>query len=282
MQLSKFTIRKLAKILNGDTGHTPYLSGPELVELFNRFGSRDVYGEGFPSRWKYVEDKLHELIGDPTLSRIIEAVVDPRLYFGTDFNVSGAIFHINELLSYDGYSLIESGKEYKITSVEGVIIDSESLAEIENDYVTEQIRKCDNKILSEDYDGAITNARTLVETVIVDILSIYDSVYEHKGDMTKAYSRIKAVLNLDPSSPNYIRSVKQTLSGLNSIVHGLATMRNEMSDAHASRYRPEKHHAKLAVNSAKTLSEFLIDTLKKQSGNTLKAYQRLGRRKQRL
>ena len=64
MELSEFTIQKLARIINGDTGHTPYLSGSKLVGLFNRFGARDVYGEGFPSRWKYVEDKLYQLNGD--------------------------------------------------------------------------------------------------------------------------------------------------------------------------------------------------------------------------
>jgi hypothetical protein len=37
-----------------------------------------------------------------------------------------------------------------------------------------------------------------------------------------------------------------------------------MSDAHARRYNPEKRHSKLAVNSAKTLSEFLIESFEKQ------------------
>ncbi len=264
MELSKFTIQKLARILNGDTGHTPYLSGSKLVDLFNRFGARDVYGEGFPSRWKYVEDKLYQLNGDPKIARVLEAVVDPRNYFETGLDVNGAVSHINELLSYDGFALVANGKEYKLVTVEGVVVDSESLAKVENDYVTEQIRKCDDKIVSEDYDGAITNARTLAETVMVDILKIYVPEYKHKGDLTKAYGRIKFALNLDPSNSSYPDSVKQSLSGLNSIVIGLATMRNEMGDAHAIRYKPEKHHAKLAVNSAKTLSEFLIDSLKKQ------------------
>lgn len=268
MQLSEFSIQKLARILNGDTGHTPYLSGPKLVELFNRFGARDVYGEGFPSRWKYVENKLYQLNGDPKLARIIEAVVDPRNYFETPLNVNDAVSHINELLSYDGFSLAENGKEYKLIGIEGVVIYCESLAEVENDYVSDQIKKCDNKIVSEDYDGAITNARTLAETVMVDILKIYDIEYKHKGDLTKAYNRIKSALNLDPSNSSYPDSVKQVLSGLNSIVNGLAAIRNEMGDAHAIRHKPEKHHAKLAVNSAKTLSEFLIDSLKKQRKDT--------------
>ena len=41
----------------------------------------------------------------------------------------------------------------------------------------------------------------------------------------------------------------------------LATMRNKMSDARGTLYRPARHHAKLAVNSAKTLADFLFETL---------------------
>jgi hypothetical protein len=47
---------------------------------------------------------------------------------------------------------------------------------------------------------------------------------------------------------------------LTNIVTGLATMRNKMGDAHAQSYRPSKHHAKLAVNAAKTLADFLFET----------------------
>lgn len=267
MELSDFTIRKLSILINGDTEQAPYLSGSQLVNLFNRFGTRDVYGEGFPSRWKYVEDTLHKLNGTQKIAGILETVVDPRNFLNSRYDVNSVVTLINELLVYDGYSLKPSGKGFKIFSVEGVAIEPESLKEIENDYVTNQINKCDEKILSEDYDGAITNARTLVETVIVNILKIHDPEYNHKGDLIKAYSRLKSVLSLDPGISVYPDSVKQLLSGLNSIVNGIATIRNEMSDAHAPKYTPEKHHAKLAVNSAKTLSEYLIDSVLKKRNN---------------
>jgi hypothetical protein len=52
--LSDFAIKELAKILCGDVEYMPYLSGPELVELFNRYGFRDTYGQGLTSRWVYI------------------------------------------------------------------------------------------------------------------------------------------------------------------------------------------------------------------------------------
>jgi len=255
MKVSEFTIKHLSKIINGDCGYTPYLTGSTLVELFNRYGFRDTYGQGFPSRWLYVEEKIKKLNRSIKLAKVIEEIVDPRSYYDTEFKVAEAVEKINKIILHDGYLLIEKGKRYKIVSTESVDIEPESLGEIENDFLTEQIKKCDDKILEGDFDGAITNARTL---------SKYDSDYQHKGDLIAAYKRIKRFLNLDPSNIDYSDSIKQILSGLISIINGLANMRNEMSDAHTRRYKPEKRHSKLAVNSSKTLSEFLIDTLIKQ------------------
>lgn len=44
----------------------------------------------------------------------------------------------------------------------------------------------------------------------------------------------------------------------------VGTMRNKMGDAHATSYRPARHHAKLTVNSAKTLADFLFETMSYQ------------------
>ena len=264
MKVSKMTIKHLSTIINGDCGYTPYLSGSNLVELFNHHGFRDVYESGFPSRWFYVEGKIKKLNGSIELAKVIEEVLDPRSFYGTELKASRAVEKINELISYDGYKVVEKGNKYKIVNTGNIVIEPESLEKYENDFLSDQIKKCDDKILEGDFDGAITNARTLTETVIVNILSKYDQGYKYKGDLISGYGRIKRLLKLDPSDTNYPDSIKQILSGLISIINGLANMRNKMSDAHARQYKPEKHHSKLAVNCSKTLSEFLIDTLGKQ------------------
>jgi len=38
----------------------------------------------------------------------------------------------------------------------------------------------------------------------------------------------------------------------------LTGLRNKMSDAHVATYKPDKHHAVLAVNAAKTLANFIV------------------------
>jgi len=54
---------------------------------------------------------------------------------------------------------------------ESTVISCQQLREIGFEYVGEQIGKCREKIQKSDYDGAITNARTLVETVCLFIFS---------------------------------------------------------------------------------------------------------------
>jgi hypothetical protein len=46
----------------------------------------------------------------------------------------------------------------------------------------------------------------------------------------------------------------------------MASMRNKMINAHASSYKASKHHANLAVNSAKTFTDFIFDTCSYQKG----------------
>ena len=267
MKLQPFTIKHLCRILNGDTGHMPYLSGPRLVELCNRHGSRDSYGQGFPSRWKYVEDKLTQLNGSQEIEHIIEETLDPRAFSDSNLDIEAAVTKINELLQYDGYQILSTASGCRILNITTQEIAPDSLAKIEDDFVQSQLDKCNRKLTEADYDGAITNARTLAETVIVDILKRCADDYDHKGDLVAAYKRLKALLNLEPGDPHYPDCVKQILSGLNSIIVGLSSLRNEMGDAHPRRIKPELRHARLAVNASKTITAFLLESFKKQFGS---------------
>lgn len=60
---------------------------------------------------------------------------------------------------------------------------------------------------------------------------------------------------------NYLKAI---LDGLQKQVGGLFQLANKASDRHARRYNPAKHHAKLAVNAAFTLCEFLLESYEYQ------------------
>jgi hypothetical protein len=80
MKLAESTIKALTAIITGDEGEAPYRSGSELVVFFNQFSvEKDEYGQGFPSRWKYAEDKLRKFNDSEKMKAIVIAALDITL-----------------------------------------------------------------------------------------------------------------------------------------------------------------------------------------------------------
>ncbi|UFJ41242.1 abortive infection family protein [Brevibacillus humidisoli] len=269
MKVSERTIQAIGQIVTGDNGISFYRSGPELVRFFNELGFDDTYGKGFPSRWYYAEQNIRSINGTVSLVQLLELQLDPRQYIGREDMLEAIVTHLNNYLKFDGYELVKVIDFYKVKEIKGSIVElevrSQELVEINQLFIVEQIQKCDHKILTGDYDGAITNARSLVEAVLIEIEKKRDSkAPEYDGDLIKLYKRVQKLLNLEPSRKDISEPLKQVLSGLNSIVTGLSGIRNKMSDSHVITYKPSKHHAKLAVNSAKTFADFIFETFEFQ------------------
>ena len=179
MQVSERTIKRLAEILTGDKGLSPYRTGPKLVGFFNEFGLNDVYpsGGGFPSRWDYAERSLRKFNGTPALRKIILSIVDPRDYSDATIydpatqqrkpaEVRAAVEHINESLDYDGFEIVPHGKTFDIidkTRGEILLEIKRESNHLSHEFIREQVEKCRLKVSQRDNDGAITNARSLVE-----------------------------------------------------------------------------------------------------------------------
>lgn len=143
------------------------------------------------------------------------------------------------------------------------IVKEEKLKELKIDYISDQISKCERKITDKDFDGSITNARTLIESICIYIIESSGEQVKSKGNLIKLYKQVSDILNMDPSIHNE-DFLKQITSGFFSIINGLADMRNKLSDAHGKSkkrsYKPSHRHAVLAVNSAKTISEYLYNS----------------------
>jgi hypothetical protein len=253
---------------------SPYRSGPDLVAFFNEFGGSDSYpsGGGFPSRWAYAEGRLAELNDTAALAAAVEASVHPAFFLGTPFSADTAAAYLNRFLDFDDLELRAVGKVYRLFPKGEALVQLETppLAPrvLSAEFLSEQLAKCDAKLQSGDYDGSITNARSIVEAVLIEIECRLDpSPPSYDGDLGKLYKRVQKSLNLDPAQASLTDTLRQILSGLTSIVAGLGALRNRAGDAHARPFKPERHHAKLAANAAKTLVDFLFDTYEYQKRN---------------
>lgn len=271
MKIARNTLAELVKIVTGDTNMSPYRSGPMLVRFFNEFGANDFYAPGFPSRWKYAEEKILPLNGTPTLRRLVNTIFDATEWIGKDVKPEVAAEHLNKYLKFDGFELTRDGEHFKVHETGAVAVQFDTpfpqSQEVNHVFIEEQVRKCDKKIDDGDFGGAITNARSLIEAVLIEIeKQLSPNPPQYDGDLIKLNKRVQTLLHLDPARKDISDMLRQVLSGLTSVVTGLAGMRNKMSDAHASNYKASKHHAKLAVNCAKTFADFIFDTYSFQKG----------------
>lgn len=113
-----------------------------------------------------------------------------------------------------------------------------------------------------DPEGAITSARTLIETVCKHILDDMNVQYDDTADLPRLYKEIAKILNLAPSQHTE-EVFKQILGGCTAVIEGLGTLRNRLSDAHGKGkmgVRPAPRHAELAVNLSGTLASYLLAT----------------------
>lgn len=121
-------------------------------------------------------------------------------------------------------------------------------------------RALERRIL--DPEGAITSARTLLETVCKHILDDLIVSYDDNSELPKLYGLTAEALQLSPSQHTE-KVFKQILGGCMAVVEGLGALRSRLGDAHGGgrdRVKPAARHAELAVNLAGSVASFLVTT----------------------
>ena len=175
----------------------------------------------------------------------------------------------NTQLEADGYEICEirkiSGRPiFSARLITNPVI-FEDVTKIDSDFVKNQILKCDSKLKERDYDGAISSARSLVEGILGEIyLKCTGTNLPETGDLLKDYKKIKDLLNL--SEEKYSQDgFKSIIRSFNGIIQNIDALSNKMGDRHRPLITPARHHAKLVVDSAKTISSFLFSSMEYQS-----------------
>jgi hypothetical protein len=118
----------------------------------------------------------------------------------------------------------------------------------------------------DDPEGAITSAKTFLESVCKHILDDMGVSYTQNHDLPKLYRLTSEQLNLAPDQHTE-EIFKRILGGCQSVVEGLGAVRNKLGDAHGKGrqlVKPAPRHAELAVNLAGSMATFLIRTWEHQ------------------
>ncbi len=140
------------------------------------------------------------------------------------------------------------------------LVDTEA-ADLDSSAVATAWRKAVERRTS-DPEGAITAARTLLESTCKTILDDRQEPYGDRDDLPKLYRRVSGVLRIAPSDHTE-EQFRAILGACTTVVKELGSLRNRVSDSHGAgrtAYRPAERHAALAVNLAGSMALFLMET----------------------
>lgn len=203
------------------------------------------------------------------LPKMVQICRDPDAFWGHIKLVStgsGSYGKRREHVRAEFENLLEYLERGEASPIDGAVQDAASV--LDADSVREAWTKAMDRRES-DPDGAITAARTLVESVCKTILDDRAITYARKDDLPALYRAVAGVLKLAPSEHTETQ-FKAILGGCQTVVNNLGSIRNQASDSHGQgrkAYKPASRHAALAVNLAGGMALFLIETHKAVSGS---------------
>lgn len=140
MILTKKALEKLRDLINEQT---EYRSGPKLVQFFNCLGFDDSYGQGFPSRWMFTDEKLGKINGTPELDKCIKNVFAPINFVGRIQELDLLIDEFNKYTAFDKWKVVRNNAEITFKKLDKVEIEVESKNEPENDFLNREFLNVD-------------------------------------------------------------------------------------------------------------------------------------------
>lgn len=272
MDLSPPALEALAFVISGDKPTerrepiSPYRTGRELETFFRDFEPAHSPAGG-PSRLNYTRELLRHHRDAGNLRGVVEAALDPMSYRSPDQPPHDvAVEFLREYLERDGYQLGFDGGRCRVAP-KGIVAqvathaDDDDYARMIGDYLAESERRLANG----HHDGVVTLARTMVEAALLRMEAKLDpDPPKWDGDLPGLYKRVSRTLNIGTDRTDIRENLKGVLRGLQQIIAGLAPYRNNASDAHATTHRAPEHHARLALNAARTIVDFINATFQFQ------------------
>lgn len=261
----------------------PYLKGSQLCDISSVFGLPQSYswGGGNLSRWQYLDELFKFCIQNDKCSDLLSYLFDKRqfqsLFSELDLAsidtvykhfVQRIIEEINRILYFGHHELAIIKKSFIVRSIlSNVDIDAPNIKSINREYVRDISNRAISDVENGDYDSALTKSRTMIEEVFCYVLEVKGVTHPKSGNINELYRQVKSLYNMHYEDKTDVR-IKMLLSGLEKILSSIAEMRNLNSDSHgvgSSRLKIDKHHARLFVNSAMTMADFILSVAYKQN-----------------
>lgn len=258
----------------------PYLSGPMLCELSQKFGCYQEYYWGNSSkpnlsRWQYMDNILKYVIKENKVSQLLTYMMDKERFSDSlsklntvsdiekmyKYIIQKVIDQINSILYFGGHELVIINNQFIVKNIdEKNNIDIPNINVVNRDYIKDLSERAMKDIDEGNLDSAITKSRTILEETFCYAIEIKGEEPSDNGDIGKLYKQVKDLYSMH-ANKDMDKRVNKLLSGLENIVQSIAEMRNNGSDSHglgSKRVNISDYHARLAVNSSTTMAEFIL------------------------
>ena len=149
---------------------TEYRSGPKLVDFFNDLGFNDSYGQGFPSRWAFTDERLAKINETPEIDKCIKRLFAPINFIGRFSELDKHIDDFNEFLAFDNWKVIRKDKEITFTKADKINFNEGSKEIKEDDFLN--IKFDEISLDKIGLDSVIVNALKLRLEEIQKCLSV--------------------------------------------------------------------------------------------------------------
>ena len=258
----------------------PYLSGPMLCELSQKFGCYQEYYWGNSSkpnlsRWQYMDNILEYVIKENKVSQLLSYMMEKERFSDSlrklntvsdiekmyKYIIQKVIDQINSILYFCGHELVIINNQFIVKNMdEKINIDVPNINVVDRNYIKCLSERAMKDIDEGNLDSAITKSRTILEETFCYAIEIKGEEPSDNGDIGKLYKQVKDLYSMH-ANKDMDKRVNKLLSGLENIVQSIAEMRNNGSDSHglgSKRVNIADYHARLAVNSSTTMAEFIL------------------------
>lgn len=254
----------------------PYLNGPTLCDISTKFGLPVSYtwNGANQSRWVYLSNLLEHCIQNDRVSDLLSFLFSKEQFthnlkkykssqieYAYNQIIREIIDRINSVLFFGGNELVQVGEIFFIKKRgETITVEAPTVKGIDRNYIVNLSGRAMTDVTEGNYDSAITKSRTLLEEVFCYVIEKKGETPTESGDIGKLYSQVKQLYNMHQSK-EMDKRINALLSGLEKILSSIAEMRNKGSDSHgvgARRINIAEHHARLFVNSAMTMADFIL------------------------
>lgn len=139
------------------------------------------------------------------------------------------------------------------------------------EYVRSLSARAKQDLESGSLDSALTKARTLLEEAFCHAIEAVGHEPKSRGNITDLEGQFKALYSMRQSGDNDTR-INDLITGAGKIVASIAALRNIGGDAHglgSKRFKIESHYAKLCLNAATVVAEFVLDIVERHKSKVL-------------